>query len=153
MGWTGPGRCVLCSNSNETVDLFLRCIFVHNVWGVVLRSVPGLGPWQGGSLGDVFSKWYHDGRHTKHRALPVIVSWGIWLARNARIYQDKFTHPEVVAANCVAIMGSYPMNGRSRGTRMLFRQVIDRGRPWVFFDGALQGQPVSCGGCSSLPVG
>ena len=68
--------------------------------------------------------------------MSVIVSWGIWLACNAHIFQDTFTHLEVIVANCVAIMGFYPMNERLRGTRMIGPEVINRGIPWGFFDGA-----------------
>ena len=71
---------------------------------------------------------------------------GVWLAKNSTIFQYKVTILEVIVANSVAILGFYPQIGRSRGVREICPEEIDRGRPWGFFDGTSQGQPVKCGG-------
>ena len=126
----------MCSNFNETVGhLFLGCCYVQQVWDFVLRSIRGLGVWKGDSIDDGFSSCFNDAQNPNFKALPVIVSWGIWLSRNAIIFQEKFTLLEIVARNSVAILGFYPVTGRMRGLKMICPEEIDRGRPYELIIG------------------
>jgi hypothetical protein len=41
-------------------------------------------------VADCFKEFFSNPSLKIFRALPVLVSWGIWLARNAGLFEDKF---------------------------------------------------------------
>jgi len=80
------------------------------------------------------------------RALPCIITWGIWMARNKIIFEDKWTEPDIVAAQCMGILQAFPQVNPKQNPRNIGDLVIDKSIPWAFFDGAAQGNPLICGG-------
>lgn len=42
------------------------------------------------------------------KALPLIIDWGIWIARNNSIFQGKHTCSEVIVVNSLGILSFYP---------------------------------------------
>lgn len=42
------------------------------------------------------------------KVLPLILSWGVWLARNASIFQENPSSPERVAIQGLGILSHFP---------------------------------------------
>lgn len=72
------------------------------------------------------------------RNLPPIICWGVWLARNRAIFQDKGTQPSVTAIQAISIYSSIPEPEAKRPQNINKTVQIKDGIPWAFFDGASQ---------------
>jgi len=145
----GPGWCVLCKRASESIDhLFLSCSFTVEVWKEcsVLVGSPCL--WTGASIGAAWEDWWGRTTVKKLKYLPLIVIWGIWLARNNAIFNDKPCLPEITAVQSVGIFKSLPEHLRAAKQRRVLEVEIDQSRPWAFFDGASQNNV--CGGGAVL---
>ncbi len=88
-GWSGEGRCALCTNEDETVDhLFMVCPFTKALLEALLPNklvlrgceMP-LQLWE-----DACLTYGTYGR--KQRGTIAIVWWATWLERNRRIFED-----------------------------------------------------------------
>lgn len=71
-----------------------------------------------------------------HKILPLLVIWGVWLAWNNLIFQDKPCTPEVTCVMALGIYKSFPLHIRVERQRVSLDIVIDKSKPWGFFDGA-----------------
>jgi len=100
--------------------------------------------WTGASIGAAWEDWWRRTTIKKHKFLPLLVIWGIWLARNNAIFKDKPCLPEITAAQSVGIFISLPEHLRAANQRRIMEVEIDHSRPWAFFDGASQNNV--CGG-------
>jgi len=84
------------------------------------------------------------------RNLPLIFFWGIWLARNKSLFQDKETPTSVIAINCAAIYSAIPPP-ETKPVQIPHKPVtIQEGTPWAFFDGASQNDMARAGLCIYL---
>jgi len=145
----GPGWCILCKRAQESVEhLFLTCPFSVEVWKECSVLVGFQCQWSGASLGAVWEAWWRRTTVMKHKYLPLLVIWGIWLARNQAIFKDKPSLPEITAVQSVGIFKSYPEHVRAAKQRRVLDVEIDQSRPWAFFDGASQNN--ICGGGAVL---
>ena len=81
-----------------------------------------------------------------YRALPLIITWGIWIARNRLIFDDKWTEPDIVAAQCIGTLQHFPQLKNTKPKRRVGVLELDKSIPWAFFDGPAQGNPLICGG-------
>jgi len=82
------------------------------------------------------------------KALPLLVIWGVWIARNDMIFSEKCCTPEIMATLASGILMAYPQHIRVKNQRDILEVEIDKSVPWGFFDGATQGN--ICGGGSFL---
>jgi len=145
--FTGPGWCSLCKQSDESLlHLFMACDFSKKVWEGVYGMENIVARWDGDTMDLALFAWSSDGRTSKIRALPLIISWGIWVVRNRYIFEEKWTAPEAVAAQCIGILQHFPQESASKPRRTVGPLVLDQTKPWAFFDGAAQGTPSTCGG-------
>ena len=80
--------------------------------------------------------------------LPLLVIWGIWLARNKAIFKDIPSTPAITGALSVGFFNSFPIHIRAARERRTLEVEIDRTSPWAFFDGAAQNN--LCGGGAVL---
>jgi len=106
------------------------------VWSEVSGALNKQLNWEGLSLLEAFSSWCANRCNYTYRALPCIISWGIWLARNKIIFQDNRSSPATVAAHGVAIMSHFTQHIQTRQARIVRVEDIDIGRPWGYFDGS-----------------
>ena len=76
--------------------------------------------------------------------LPLLVIWGIWIARNKAIFKDLSSTPAITGMMAVGFYNSFPAHIRAARERRMLGVDIDRSSPWAFFDGAAQNN--MCGG-------
>jgi hypothetical protein len=90
----GPGWCSLCRNEEEIMaHLFLSCPFTLWVWKE-FSSFSNLNcSWRGISIEEVWRNWSSGASKKTLRDLPLIVCYGVWLARNATIFQNRMVSP------------------------------------------------------------
>ena len=94
--------------------------------------------WEGASLEFAWDSWWRRRTQKKHKILPLLVIWGIWLARNKAIFEDVANTPTIIGALSVGFYKSYPEYIRVERERRILDVEIDRTSPWAFFDGAAQ---------------
>lgn len=88
-GNIGPGIYLLCRQDKETNDhLFLDCQFTKLVWSEVEVQVSKGSLWVMPSLEEYFQVFFVRSDLKEVRALPLLVAWSIWLARNANIFEE-----------------------------------------------------------------
>jgi len=80
--------------------------------------------------------------------LPLLVIWGIWLARNQAIFNDKPSLTEHTSAMAVGMFNAIPEHIKDAKQKRDLEVDIDRTVPWGFFDGAAQNN--RCGGGAIL---
>lgn len=101
--------------------------------------------WGNGTLEEAWAKWWHNFPEGNMRNLPLIICWGVWIARNRCIFQDKRTPISVTAIQCVSIYSSIP-DPEVKKSQVQIKDVnIKEGIPWAFFDGASQNNRVGAG--------
>jgi len=145
--FSGPGWCYMCKQSGESLyHLFMECVYARRTWAGACGMDNITLQWSGDSMESALQFWITDGRSEKYLALPLIITWGIWCARNRYIFDDKWTEPEMVAAHCLGTLQHFPQSTKAKPKRNLGQLVVDKSIPWAFFDGAAQGNPQSCGG-------
>ena len=70
--------------------------------------------------------------------LPLLVIWGVWLARNKIIFIDKSFNLEITTIMAFRIMHAFPQYIRATRQREVLELEIDRSVSWVFFNVASQ---------------
>jgi len=145
----GPGWCCLCRNGEESIShLFLQCRFVDEVWKECSKISSFHFRWDGLEVEQAWKNWVSNPANKDVFPLPLIVIWGIWLARNSVIFKDKTIPSESVAVKSISILAAYPQISSIPKTKNLSLMEIDKSRPWGFFDGASQNN--LCGGGAVL---
>ena len=103
-GWPNCGLCKLCNHVPETAaHLLFQCRFTKRIWSS-LKGWLGLhdfdmSAWQ--TLQNVKDWWcaaiHKRGPHRKALAsIAMLVSWEVWLERNARVFQNKSSTPNML---------------------------------------------------------
>lgn len=94
----GPGRCPLCKSEEETIShLFTTCAVSKNIWEEVTVLLKVKAQWGHDPLDAVWRKWWQNYLEGNMRNLPLIFCWGVWLARNKSLFQDKDTPTSVIS--------------------------------------------------------
>jgi hypothetical protein len=94
-GLEGPGWCSLCKGVEETsLHMFLDCPFTHQTWAECTRALRQECKWQGTSIEEAWKSWLQEHKNLNIKYLPLLINWGIWLARNSSIFKDKASLPE-----------------------------------------------------------
>ena len=105
----GLGRCTLCCNSLETLDhLFLHCQYTQQIWQGVGLALKASFIWPGPNFMETFRLWFVERAYLPYKALPCIISWGVWLAINKTIFQDLRIPLEVIVANILDVFQHFP---------------------------------------------
>jgi hypothetical protein len=105
----GSGWCCLCKNNEETIlHLFLTCSFIKEVWRYFSRFLGLQCTWNEISLERAWKTWLNQRDYKDVKYLPLLIIWGVWLARNSLIFQEKPTVPEVTTTQSLAILSYYP---------------------------------------------
>jgi hypothetical protein len=86
----GPWRCSLCKSEGEsTLHIFLECQFIKDVWIEVSRHLKHRCSWNGLSLEQAWQDWWSNRENKVFRALPLLIIWGVWIARNTLIFNES----------------------------------------------------------------
>ena len=91
-----------------------------------------------------WDSWWRRTPQKQHKILPLLVIWGIWLARNKAIFKETPSTSAITGAMSVGFFNSYPIHIRVVRERRILEVEIDKTTPWAFFDGEAQNN--SCGG-------
>jgi ribonuclease HI len=143
----GPGWCALCKNDEESINhLFINCAFSRQCWKECSKILELDCRWEGDSVEEAWKAWLSIPTLKGIKVMPLILIWGIWLARNVAIFKEKMSLPELVVAQGINILTHFPQEKEVRRPRQIFEEVIDQSQPWDFFDGASQNNGESCGG-------
>eukprot|EP00253_Pinus_taeda_P015896 PITA_15896 len=118
------------------------------LWCILKRKVPTWEILQARFLvGPAWRKWWKDHPEGNLRNLPLIFCWGVWLAINKSLFQDKDTLSSITAINIAAIYSALPppevKNPKPNQTQI----NIQEGIPCGFFDGASQNNRAGAGLC------
>ena len=146
-GLIGPGWCALYRNEEEsTSHLFLSCPYCVEVWKEVCMCLKlnKWYRWEGVSILQAWENWRRLGSSDILNALPLMVTWGIWLARNKMIFKGKECTPAITAGLVCGQVTTLPTRLMIKKQREVLDVAIDRSTPWGYFDGAAQNN--ICGG-------
>jgi hypothetical protein len=64
--------------------------------------------WLGNVIEEVFRNWYTNRELEWFRALPFIVVWEIWLAKNFKLFENKKTLPLKCVVQALNIIYAFP---------------------------------------------
>ena len=85
--------------------------------------------------------WINGPYYSTLAALPVIIVWGIWLARNKKLYDGILIPAQVYAGRSFGIFKAFLMQNSHKPPRVISAPIMDDTFPWAFVDGASQGRP------------
>ena len=143
----GHGCCSLCKQDLETsYHLFLRCHFAQEVWNEILSLVQVQVVWEGFSLDETLHAWWQADDSCNLRVVPFIISWGVWIARNEVIFNNRPCTPVEIAIKVVGIIAFFSYLVYVPRRRVMAEELINKAIPLGYFDGAFGGVPVRCGG-------
>lgn len=147
----GPGRCPLCKSKEESINhLFSVCTVSKKIWEEVTCLLKVKAQWGSDALEESWRKWWKSYPEGNMRNLPLIFFWGVWLARNKALFQDKDSLTATIAISCAAIYSAIPLPA-SKDTQKKQKPVsLMEGIPWAFFDGASQNNKAEAGICIHL---
>ena len=134
--------------SESISHLFITCSFSTAVWSDCLSQVGLNHRWDGDTVNSAWDRWWRSFSRSKLKALPLIIIWGIWLARNGAIFENKACLPAITSAQSVGLYKALPEHIRAAEQRRNLNLVLDKSYPWGFFDGAAQDD--LCGGGAYL---
>jgi ribonuclease HI len=101
-------------------------------------------------MAEALQNWLSDHQNHEYKALPLIICWGIWIARNKAIFENKHVSIAHISLQCINIFSAFPQKSTSSSTpRITPPPTINSEVPWAFFDGAAQRSP-SIGGAGGI---
>jgi len=148
--WHGPGRCPLCKICDEDIGhMLIRCPFSGSVWKEIevftgLRNI-----WEGQNVKECMNAWCQNPLVRMYTALLIIVAWGICLARNSCLFEDRIPPPQLCASQGLSILKYFEQVKVSTPPRVVVNKVMDKSRAWASFDGVVQGDP-TIGGAEGI---
>ena len=90
----GPGWCALCQDEDETViHIFVNCLYIKEVWRECQKVLGRACNWTGISILRDWESWRRLETLDSMTALPLLVIWGVWLARNNFLIIKKSCTP------------------------------------------------------------
>jgi hypothetical protein len=105
----GPGWCSLCKGDSETLNhILITYPFTKKVWRDVALLLRKRCEWNGQTLDSTWKSWLLEVSHKTLKALPLLINWGVSLARNRAIFQEKATVTDLVAAQSLSILEHFP---------------------------------------------
>jgi hypothetical protein len=98
--FVGPGWCTLCKTEEESsTHLFLNCSYINKVWMEISKLLNLQCLWEGRDLEHSWHSWWNNKDYKHLKALPLLVIWGVWLARNSFIFKGVPLPPEISSNN------------------------------------------------------
>lgn len=95
--------------------------------------------WTGNSINECLRTSYGNMAMKSIKDLPLLVAWGIWLSRNASLFDDKFILPLQCAMHILIILNGIKQLKDEMPSRKIEAEVINKSKSWIYFHGATQG--------------
>jgi hypothetical protein len=147
----GSGWCALCRSDEEsTTHLFLKCPFILQIWVECSGVLNQVCRWKGPNIEEAWREWSSNPQNHNIKALPLLINWGVWLARNSTIFNEKPSIPELIVAQSLSILSHFPQGKEEQPVRNVVTESVDHSRSWAYFDGASQNDGQVCGGGAVL---
>lgn len=144
--FVGLSRCCLCTSEVESVQhFFLECGVVQNVWKKILNILHIIMVCHGRTMEESFSLWWNTVGSKSLRMMSLIISWGIWIARNKCIFKNIRRSILEIVAKAVGLIVFFSDTDVLPRQRLCPTVKIDENIPWAFFDGVARGDPVRYG--------
>ena len=67
---------------------------------------------------------------------PLLVIWGVWVARNNILFNEKPCNPTITASLSYGFLNAFPQYIKSTRQRDSLDVELDKTLPWGIFDGA-----------------
>jgi hypothetical protein len=107
------GRCCLCKSEAETNShLILHCNYTSKVWKEAYRITGLKNEWKGDSIDTALKSWISNPTTSNYKALPLTIAWGVWLARNQMLFEDKEIIPLKCAMQSINILSAIPQHSQ-----------------------------------------
>jgi ribonuclease HI len=74
-----------------------------------------------------------------NKALPLNIAWGVWLAKNMKLFEGKKTQHLKCLVWDLNIINSYPQSQGKKSTHGHTKKIINKNLPCAYFDGASLG--------------
>ena len=97
--------------------------------------------WKEHSYEYAWRGWLSDRARKPVKALPSILSWGVWISQKKDIFQDTPSSLEAIVSESVGILSHYPQEKDGKPVQIIQQEVIDKTYPWFFFMGLIRGNP------------
>jgi len=105
----GSGWCSLWKNNEESlVCLFIECPFVKKVRLHCSQALEWWCFWKGTTIVEAQKLWFQNPSYKSIKSLPLIVTWGVWLVRNASFFHEKSSLLEIIATQGLNILSHFP---------------------------------------------
>ena len=95
---------------------------------------------------EAFKIWWSAECSKSHRIIPLIISWGIWIARNKLIFDDIGCSEVEIAIKAIGLILFFIDGDHHTRVREVTVESINTEIPWGYFDGAAGGELARCGG-------
>ena len=81
-------------------------------------------------LQDALQASLNNKHYGDYKALPTLIIWGTWLARNKDIFNNVFIPPEIYASKILANLSHFLQDDRPLIVRRVVEEFIDRLSCW-----------------------
>jgi hypothetical protein len=86
----------------------LSCSFTKEVWLEIERVIGLKNAWRGTTIEEALRGWCLNNETLRYRALPLTIAWGIWLAINTKLFEDKGVIPLQCVLQSLNILSAFP---------------------------------------------
>jgi hypothetical protein len=108
-GKEGPGRCPLCKEAEETsYHLLMTCEYTKLVWKEIGTIMGYNVVWVGATIEEGLKVWMGNKVYDNLKSLPLIVGWGVWLARNVALFEEQSVLALQCATQGLSILKHFP---------------------------------------------
>lgn len=141
----GPRICLLCRQDPETTSHFFQeSYFSQQIWKDLSGWMGTDNIWNKECLEDRLKVWYERQELKIFRPIPYLVCWGICIARNAILFENRFIPSFHVCDQTCAIYNHCKPTVKDGTPGQVGEVVVDKNIPWGYFDGARQGPDSTC---------
>jgi ribonuclease HI len=114
------------------------------VWKDLETSLGFQDLWHKETVDMNFQEWFIRRELNPFREVPFLVTWGIWLAHNSSLFEDKPIPYFQISTQVLALLSVYKPNVSIKEWRVVGALSVDRSYAWSFFTWACQGPGKTC---------
>lgn len=85
--------------------------------------------------------WCENMRLKNYRVLPIIITWGLWLARNTNLFDHKLIPTIQCASQVLNILNYFKQAKNEKSPRQIVGEEMESSKACAYFDGASRGNP------------